>query len=86
MTITTKLEDITTKGVNIGVHIHKEKPHKVEGIPEALGDMFADVYESMEIRSILKALKDENEMAFNHAMEVFIEGELTEAEEDEDNE
>lgn len=86
MTITTKLEDITTKGVNIGVHIHEEKPHKVEGIPDSLGDMFADIYESMEILSILKALKDKNEIAFSHAMEIFIEGELTEAEEDEDNE
>lgn len=76
MTITTKLEDVTTEGAKIGVHIKKKQLEKPEGIPEMLDCIVSDLYETMEIVSILRALKDYNEKAFNMAMEHFIEEEL----------
>lgn len=80
MTITTNLEDVTTTGAKIGVHIHRERPEKAEGIPEILDNIVGDLYETMEIVSILRALKDCNEKAFNTAMEHFIEEELSNGE------
>ena len=80
MTITTKLEDVTTEGTKIGVHIHRERPERPEGIPEILDNIVGDLYESMEIISILRALKESNEIAFNSAMEHFIEEELNNGE------
>ena len=80
MTITTKLEDVTTTGARIGVHIKKEKPKKNEDIPETLNNVVDDLYSAMEIISILRALKDYNEMSFNIAMEHFIEEELSNGE------
>lgn len=82
MTITTEWNDITTEGVRIGVSIKKSQHQKIEEGYEFL----ADLYDTMEIASILRALKDCNEKAFNMAMERFIEEELAEAEEGEDNE
>ena len=86
MRITTKLKGVTREGVKIHVNIHKEQPEKVEGIPDILDEVFNDVYMTMEIVGILNALKDCNENAFNKAMERFIEEELAQAEEDNDNE
>lgn len=80
MTIKTELCGVTEKGANIGVRIKKERPEKLEGIPEILDNVFSDLYETMEIVSILKALKDSNEKAFNVAMEHFIEEELSDGE------
>lgn len=80
MTIKTELCDVTEKGANIGVHIKKERPEKLEGIPDILDNIFGDLYETMEIVSILTALKDSNEKAFNAAMEHFIEEELSDGE------
>lgn len=76
MTITTKLEDVTTEGAKIGVHIKKERLKKAEGIPDMIENIVGDLYDTMEIVSILRALKDYNEGAFNLAMEHFIEEEL----------
>lgn len=76
MIIETELNDVTETGANIGVHIKRERPEKAEDIPEILNNIFGDVYETMEMVSILKALKDCNEMAFKCAMEHFIEEEL----------
>lgn len=76
MTITTNLEDVTTKGTKIGVHIQRAKFETPEDMPEVLDNIVSDLYETMEIVSILKALKDCNEKAFNTAMEHFIEEEL----------
>lgn len=76
MKIITEWNDITTEGVNIGVRIKKERPEKSEDGTDFIGDIIADVHDTMEIVSILKALKDFNENAFNKAMECFIEEEL----------
>lgn len=76
MTITTEWKDMTTEGVNIGVHIQRERPDKSEDGTDPIGDLIADVYDTMEIVSILNALKDSNKSAFNKAMEHFIEEEL----------
>lgn len=76
MKITTEWKDINTMGVNIGVRITKERPEKAEDGTDPIGDIIADVYDTMEIVSILKALKESNEKAFNKAMERFIEEEL----------
>lgn len=76
MTITTEWHDITTEGVNIGVHIKRERPEKAEDGTDPLGDIIADVYDTLEIVSILNALKDSNKRAFNKAMERFIEEDL----------
>lgn len=86
MRIETEIHDVTEAGVNIGVHIHKEQLGKVKDIPEELNVIFRDIYETMEIVSILKSLKDNNEVAFSHAMDIFNEEELSEVKEDEDNE
>jgi hypothetical protein len=80
MTITTELCGVTKKGTNIGVRIKRERPERPEGIPEILDNIVGDLYETMEIVSILKALKDSNEKAFNIAMEHFIEEELSDGE------
>jgi hypothetical protein len=80
MKIETILEDVTTKGAKIGVHIHKAKLEKPEDMPEILVNIVGDLYDTMEIISILKALKDYNEKAFNMAMEHFIEEELSDGE------
>ena len=76
MKITTEWNDVTTEGVNIGVRIHRERPEKSEDGTDPIGDLIADVYDTMEIVSILKALKDSNVKAFNKAMEHFITEEL----------
>lgn len=86
MKITTVWNDVTTKGVNIGVRITRERPEKAEDGTDPIGDMIADVYDTMEIVSILKAIKESNENAFNKAMERFIEEELAEAGEESDDE
>lgn len=80
MTITTKLEDVTTKGAKIGVHIKTERPKRAEDVPEMLSNVVDDLYHTMEIVSILRALKDYNEKAFSMAMEHFIEEELSDGE------
>ena len=77
MKITTEWKDVTTEGVNIGVRITRERPEKAEDGTDPVGDIIADVYDTMEIFGILKALKESNEKAFNEAMERFIEEELT---------
>lgn len=86
MIIETNLCDVTDKGANIGVTIHKAKSKKLNELPETLNNLFDGVYMSMEIVSILRALKEYNEGAFNHAMDIFVTEELAEAEEDEDSE
>ena len=78
MTITTEWKDATMEGVNIGVRIKRERPAKIEDGTDFIGNMLADIYDTMEITSILRALKDSNEKAFNMAMESFIEEELAE--------
>lgn len=86
MTITTKLEDVTIKGAKIGVHIKTERPKRAEDVPEIVSNVVDDLYHTMEIVSILRALKDYNEIAFNSAMEHFIEEEIAEAREEAEDE
>lgn len=71
----------------VGVHIEGRKS-KANGM---IDHIFDGVINTMEISGILKALKEYDEIAFNIAMERFIEEELSEAEkelveEDEDDE
>lgn len=69
MIINCKIEAIDDKGsAKCGVHIERNSPD----IP-----VLTDVYEAIEIASILRALRDCNKMAFNAAMEKFIEEELS---------
>lgn len=79
MTITTEWKDVTTEGVSIGVRIKKDRPKKGEDDTGIIDNILADLYDTMEIASILRALKDSNEEAFNMAMECFIEEELKNA-------
>lgn len=69
MIINCKIEDIDDNGAaKCGVHIERNSPD----IP-----VLSDLYESIEIASILRALRDCNKMAFNVAMEKFVEEELS---------
>ena len=69
MIIKCKIEDIDDNGeAKCGVHIERNSPD----VP-----MLSDVYESIEISSRLRALRDCNKIAFHVAMEKFIEEELS---------
>lgn len=80
MKITTKIEEVNGSMMKVGVHIEKEKRPQLEELPEILNNIMDDLIETMEISSILRALKESNEKAFNVAMEHFIEEELKDGE------
>ena len=80
MKITTKIEEVDGIMTKLGVHIEKEKRPQIEEFPEMLNNIMDDLIETMEISSILRALKESNEKAFNVAMEHFIEEELSDGE------
>lgn len=80
MRITTKIEEIEGSRTKVGVHIEKEKRPQLEELPEFFNNFMDDLIETMEISSILRALKESNEKAFNVAMEHFIEEELKDGE------
>lgn len=84
MTITTEWRDATMEGVDVGVRIKKERPNIEEGTP--IGGILAEMYDFIEILSILRALKDNSETAFNKAMDSFIQEELAETGEESDDE
>lgn len=72
MKIETRIEDVRKEGASISVKI---RPDNMDSIPDILQGGFI----AMNIVSILRALKDYNEKAFNIAMENFIEEELKNA-------
>ncbi len=86
MIITTTLDEVNRERAQIGVSIKGERRKIKDGAPDLLNDIVGDMFETMEISSILKALKDYNESAFNMAMEHFIEKELAEAEKESEDE
>lgn len=83
MKIWTELEPIKGSGqTKVGVHIEANKRDADNIIDHILDGAVA----TMEIVGILNALKEYDKVAFNVAMEHFIEEELAKAEEDEDDE
>ena len=83
MKIWTELESMKNSGeTKIGAHIESRKRDSDNIIDHVLDGAMA----TMEIIGILRALKEYDKIAFNVAMENFIEEELAEAEEDEDDE
>ena len=69
MIVKCTIEDLYKEGAaRCGVHIE----HTAPDVP-----ILSDLYEAIEIASILRGLRDCNKIAFNAAMEKFVEEELS---------
>lgn len=80
MKIWTEIEEVDGTQTKVGVHIERTERPKLKDIPDFMNFIMSDLIDTMEISSILKALHESNEKAFNVAMEHFIEEELSDGE------